>query len=47
MLIVNAKKDEAINLSLAKKIMILSSINGRGYDVEAMMCARLWVTMPA
>ena len=37
MLIVNAKKDEAINFSLAKKIMILSSINGRGYDVCAVM----------
>jgi len=37
MLIVNAKKDEAINFSLAKKIMILSSINGRGYDVCAIM----------
>ena len=37
MLIVNAKKDEAINFSLAKKIMILPSINGKGYDVFAIM----------
>ena len=37
MLIVNAKKDEAINFSLAKKIMILPSINGKGYDVCALL----------
>lgn len=37
MLIVNAKKDEAILMSAAKKIMILPSINGKGYDVCAIL----------
>ena len=33
MLIVNAKKDEAILLSAAKKIFIKQNVNGKGYDV--------------
>ena len=37
MLIVNAKKDEAVNFSLAKKTMIMPSINGIGYDVCVIM----------